>query len=369
MAHLSKADKVIIISTYQQCCSFSKTASECGVSRKAVHHTITRWRIERTIESKKSTGRKPALSDTAAARASDMLDAEEQGGASQVAKQLVAEGLAPRLVHRSTLIRAARKAAKKEGCKLVASKQAPRKGLTKATSKKRLQFAHQNSDTTWSHVMFTDRKRFYFRYPGSKVKPVRWAKVGSNRPKKQGVYKPNHPQCLNVYGGITKYGVTKLHEVAGSSKHKSSFKNEKGEISSNICKEEYGHVLRDTLLPEGRRVFGTHGTSCWTLQQDNDPAHGKAASVLAEWNKKNSSSIQLLPNWPPNSPDLSLIENVWAYVQAKVDEEGCQSFEDFRKVVHDQFDAVPLSMLRSLYKSMPNRLAIVLENGGGKTKY
>ena len=30
----------------------------------------------------------------------------------------------------------------------------------------------------------------------------------------------NHPQCVNVYAGITKYGVTKLHVVAGSSKHK-----------------------------------------------------------------------------------------------------------------------------------------------------
>ena len=369
MAHLKKADKVSIVSTFQQCPSISKTAAKCGVSRKAVHTTVTRWQKERTLESKKSTGRKPALSDAAAARASDLLDAEEQGGANQVAKQLVAEGLASQLVHRSTLIRAAMKAEKKEGCKLEAKKRAPPKGLTKATSNKRLQFARQNSGTTWSHVMFTDRKRFYFRYPGSKVKRIRWAKLGPNRPMKQGVYRPNHPQGLNVYGGITKYGATKLHEVAGTSKHKSSFKNKKGKVASNICQQEYGHVLRETLLPEGRRVFGTHGTSSWTLQQDNDPAHAKAASVLAKWNEKNSSNIQLLPKWPPNSPDLNLIENVWGYVQAKVDELGCKSFEDFRKAVHGQFAAVPLSMLTNLYKSMPKRMAIVLGKGGGKTKY
>lgn len=369
MAHLSHADKVKIITTYQQCQNYSRTAAKCGVSREAAHHAVTKWHQEQTLENKKSTGRKPTLSAAAAARASDLLDAGDHGGASQVAKQLIAEGLASHVVHKSTVIRAARKAAKEEGCEMKVSKHPPPKGLTTATKQKRLRFAQQNSSRAWGHVMFTDRKRFYFRYPGSKVQPSRWAKVGPNRPKKQGVYRPNHPQCLNVYGGITKFGVSKLHEVAGSSKHKSSFKNEKGQVASNITKEEYGHVLKKTLLPEGRRLFGAGGVSSWYFQQDNDPAHGKAGDVVAEWNEQYSSSIQLLPKSPPNSPDLNLIENVWGYVQAKVDGLGCKSFEEFKEAVHEQFAAVPLPMLQHLYRSMPNRIASVVENRGDKTQY
>lgn len=95
-----------------------------------------------------------------------------------MAKQLLAEGLVPRLVHKSTVIRAARKAAESEGCKMVVSKRRPPKELTKATKKKRLQFANENSKTSWGHVLFTDRKKFYFRYPGSSVQPCRWQKVG-----------------------------------------------------------------------------------------------------------------------------------------------------------------------------------------------
>lgn len=369
MAYLSDAKKVDVITTYERSPNITRTAAACGVSRKAVRHTLQSWKEERTIKSKKSAGRKRTLSQAAAGRASDLLDRGELGGARQVAKQLLTEGLASHLVNKSTLIRAAKEAARKEGCQLKAEKRPPPKGLTEATKNKRLLFAQQNSKTAWNRVMFTDRKRFYFRYPGSKVQPFRWNKTGPNMPRRPGVYVPNHPQCLNVYGGITKYGVSKLHEVAGSSKQKSIYRNKKGNVASNITLGEYGDVLDKTLLPEGKRIFGGQGMSSWKLQQDNDRAHGKAAARVAEWRRKNASMVELLPNWPPNSPDLNLIENVWAYVQGKVDALGCQSFEEFKNAVHQQFAAVPLSMLSNLYKSMPKRIASVVHSEGDKVNY
>ena len=223
MARLSQADKVAVIATYTQCQNYTKTAKQCGITRRTARHVVDRWRNDRTLENKPTTGRKHVLSQAVAERASDLLDAGEEGGAKQVAKQLVAEGLASRVVDKSTLIRAARKAANSQGCQLKATKGPPPKGLTEATKTKRLHFAKHNSRTSWNHIMFTDRKKFYFRYPGSRVKPFRWQKYGPNKPRRHEVYQPNRPQCLNVYGGITKFGLTKLHEVAGSSKHKSIF--------------------------------------------------------------------------------------------------------------------------------------------------
>ena len=366
MTRLDEVEKQSIIATYKACNNITTTAAQHGICRKTARHCINQWSLEGTLENKPSTGRKSALSKAAAQRASDLLDDGEEGGANQVAKKLVAERLAPKVVHRSTLIRAARKAAKSEGCQMKATKGPPPKGLTKATQLKRLQFAKQNLKTTWSHVMFTDRKKFYFRYPGSSVKPCRWQKYGPNRPKRHEAYQPNHPQCLNVYGGITKFGVTKLHEVAGSSKHKSTFTNKKGKTATGICASEYGHLLEKTLLPEGQRLFSAKGISCWTLQQDNDPAHGDAAGVVRGWSEKKPSNARVLPNWPPNSPDLNLIENVWGYVQGNVDALGCQSFEEFKNAVHEQFKAVPSSMLSNLYSSMGKRLHSVVEKGGGQ---
>lgn len=370
MSRLTLQDKVQLINTYNGCQSISKTAAQCGVCRRTARRCINRWRNEQSLENKPGSGRKPILSESAALHASNLLDEGQQGGAQQVAKQLLAEGLAPRLVHKSTVTRAARKAAESEGCKMVASKRRPPKELTKATKKKRLQFANENSKTSWGHVLFTDRKRFHFRYPGSSVQPCRWQKVGPNRPTRHGAYQPNNPQCLNVYGGITKHGVSSLHEVVGSSKKKHpGFKNKKGHPAKNICAAQYRRVLLETLLPEGQRLFSGQGISCWILQQDNDPAHVDARGVVEEWNKKNRSHARVLLHWPPNSPDLNPIENVWAYVQAKVDALGCQSFEEFKEAVHKHFKAIPSSVLTNLFNSMKARVALVVEKQGDKTGY
>ena len=69
----------------------------------------------------------------------------------------------------------------------------------------------------------------------------------------------NHPMTLNVYTGITKYGVTACHVVAGTSKQTSRFKNRKGVAAHNITSQEYKAVMKDTLLPQGAQLFKRTG--------------------------------------------------------------------------------------------------------------
>ncbi len=100
-------------------------------------------------------------------------------------------------------------------------------------------------------------------------------------------------------------------EVSSSTGFKSDFKNEKGAAARDIPQEEYATVLGKTLLKEGQRMFPHQGMSSWALRQDNDPAHFKAGNVIADCDKgEMGSRIELLPDWPGNSPDLSLIENL-----------------------------------------------------------
>jgi len=157
--------------------------------------------------------------------------------------------------------------------------------------------------------------------------------------------------------------------VAGTSCHKSAFTNKQGKQASNITQDEYQAVLADTLLPEGRRLFSVHGISSWVLQQDNDPAHKVAERVVADWNHRHGSAVSLLQNWPPNSPDLNLIENLWAYVQARLDSRGCKTFKEFRQALTQELGAVPQSVIDSLYKSIPSRLRAVVKQRGDRTRY
>jgi len=130
---------------------------------------------------------------------------------------------------------------------------------------------------------------------------------------------------VNLYASITKWGVTKCHVVAGTSKHNSKNLTQKGQSSRNISNAEYKDVLKDTLLPEGTRILGTQGVSTWFLQQHNDPTHKVAKQVVLKWHGNKGSSIQILPSWPPSSPDPSPIENFWGWVKGKVDETGVQN--------------------------------------------
>jgi hypothetical protein len=213
--------------------------------------------------------------------------------------------------------------------------------------------------------MFTDRKKFLFSYPGAKVSAVEWVQRGSSRQ----AACVNHPQCVNLYAGITRYGVTSAHLVAGTSKQHSTHFNKQGKPSKNITASEYVDVVKSTLLPEGRRIFTTRGISSWVLQQDNDPSHKVASASILDWNTSHASSVSLLGQWPPNSPDLNPIENVWSYVQAKVDKMGCKTFEEFKEAVLMEIKIVPRKMLINLFDSMPRRMAKVIQLDGDKTKY
>lgn len=373
MAHLTEEQAWNVFFTFKELDNKSQTAKECGVSRKCVRQVIARLGEKSDASHAPAPqarrGRPPAMSQEAGDAAFEMLTDKKTGGADSVARALRCQGIVLGRLHKTTVIRHARRAARARGQKLVVRRGAPAKGLTGATKEKRLAFARANAFRSWKSVMFTDRKKFYFRYPGSSVHMVRWEVECPAGQAEPGVYQPNKPQAVNVYAGITPFGVTSAHIVAGTSCHKSAFTNKQGKQAKNITQDEYEAVLTDTLLPEGRRIFGTHGISCWVLQQDNDPAHKVAGRVVQEWNQRHGSAVSLLHNWPPNSPDLNLIENFWARVQAKVDAKGCKNFAEFRAEVLHQLSQVPQSMIDKLYASMRGRLVSVIENEGEKIKY
>lgn len=365
MAYSTEERRWEIIHTFKRLKGIRAVARALEISRSTVQLWVRRYQSTGGVDFKPKSGRKHVLSPSSAEAALGMLLDEQHGTAYQVAQQLQLQGHTSVRVHRTSVVRAARMAAMSKGKCLRAVRGQPAKRLTEATKTKRRGFTRVNRSTTWGYVMFTDRKRFLFRYPGTRVRPVKWLMQGEEHL----AMAVNHPQCLNVYAGITRYGVTKMHVVAGSSKHTTTFKNKNGQPAKNITSAEYQHVLNATLLPEGRRIFSTQGISSWVLQQDNDPAHKEAPQHVQQWNTQHNSSISVLADWPPNSPDLNPIENVWAYVQSRVDQRGCKTFEEFKQAVLDEFQAVPVSMLRNLFDSMPRRMAKVTQLGGDKSGY
>jgi len=105
------------------------------------------------------------------------------------------------------------------------------------------------------------------------------------------------------------------------------------------------------------------------LQPDHDPTHRGAAKVVRPWASGHGQQVSVLDNWPPNSPDLNLVENVWSCLRACVDARARRVRDSFKQALQEEWEAVAMSMLANLYASMPNRLAKVTSLGGKKAKY
>lgn len=340
-------------------------AKHSSVSRKVARRWLERYEATGDVMDKPRSGRPHALSEDAKKRSHQLLLEGKYPGAAEVARQLYHEGLTKRIVDRTTVAKGATSYGKEIGQAIRCVRGKPVKRLTQATKAKRLAFAKANLRTNWDRVLFTDRKKFAFSYPGAKVRAVEWVVQGTQRQ----AAAVNHPLVFNLYSGMCKFGVTAQHQVSGTSKAGSNYKNKKGDSARNITSSEYKDVLELTFLPGGTKLYNTQGMATWVLQQDNDPTHKVAGELIKAWNDRRGSSVQLMPSWPPNSPDLNPIENLWAIVVAKVNAMGCQSFEEFKGAVAQELSSTSLGVIKNLVNSMPKRMKKVIKAEGDRIKY
>jgi len=365
MGYSSVEERWNIVAMWQLTGSLAAVSKSLGLSLRKVRRWIERYKATGGVHDAPKSGRRPLLTREAALQARLLLTTKGNGGAKSVAQLLYASGHANMLVDRKTVGRAYSRLAKEMGIKYRVKTGKPEKELTADTVLKRLAFCRANQKRSWGNVLFTDRKKFAFYYPGEKVQAVRYLEEGQRHE----AYRVNHAQVVNVYAGISRFGVTKLHIVSGTSGHKGSYQTKKGTLAKNITAMEYEDVLQSTLLPEGRQIFSRKGISSWVLQQDNDPSHKDAVKLVHKWNAQHASSVSVLQPWPPNSPDLNPIENLWAWMARKLDALGCKTFQEYKAAVHSVAASVPSDMSFNLITSMPSRIAECVRLGGKMTGY
>ncbi len=106
------------------------------------------------------------------------------------------------------------------------------------------------------------------------------------------------------------------------------------------------------------------------MQQDNDPTHkGVAEAALPAFNGQHTTTVELLPKWPANSPDLSPIENLWTIVQGRVEAAGCKTFAEFKQTLHKEWHNVSSQLCGKLISSMHERLVKCIELEGRRTSF
>ena len=135
-------------------------------------------------------------------------------------------------------------------------------------------------------------------------------------------------------------------------------------VENNLNSEEYiDKVLKGRVVDQLNEFFPAHNG---VFQQDNAPCHcsKRSRDVMENLN------INVM-NWPPQSPDLNPIENLWAIVKCKLKKykmsKKSEIIFNFMQIWNHDEDI--REICKKLVESMPRRVQAVLDAKGSHTKY
>ena len=133
------------------------------------------------------------------------------------------------------------------------------------------------------------------------------------------------------------------------------------EIPTTMDAKLYVNILDNNLI-QSATDLGIQDN--FIFQSDNDPKH---TSRLA----KTWLMVHLIEClvWPPQSPDLNIIENLWDYLDSHIPKSSRKSYNLFKTAIFETWRNIPQELINNLIKSIPNRLQEVIAANGENTSY
>ncbi len=200
---------------------------------------------------------------------------------------------------------------------------------------RRLAWAKQHRRDKFTNVLFSDECTIFVE---SDVRFV-WKKRGEvmRRPRS------GHSAKVNIYGCMAQSGFGQCHV-----------------FEENMTGASYLHILEHVTVPSAQNLLPHR----WRLQDDNCPAH--RSRLVTEWKERHN--ITSLP-WPSQSPDMNVIENVWATLRKRVHNRMPRNKTQLIEFIRDEWSRLTPAYAKELVSSMPNRIQAVIEAGGRNTIY
>ena len=132
-------------------------------------------------------------------------------------------------------------------------------------------------------------------------------------------------------------------------------------LDGNMTGEKYINLIRDVVIPEIEAA-----NRPMTFMQDNAPCH--KAKIVLDFMAEND--IELL-DWPPQSPDMNPIENLWAIIKSRRQNKyGLpKSRNEIIDQIFDIWDNIEPSLVENLANSANKRINLVLKLKGKVSKY
>ena len=130
-------------------------------------------------------------------------------------------------------------------------------------------------------------------------------------------------------------------------------------INEDIGAKVYKGILQRNLLANFPELKG----GLLIFQQDNAPVH-RAKLITDYLNDEGLEKIR----WPAESPDLNIMENIWAYIKRCL-RDSYPNKNDLIEDIVRQWESIEDNYILALYESMGERLKAVTNSKGGPTKY
>lgn len=207
---------------------------------------------------------------------------------------------------------------------------------------KRLRFAMKYQHWTgedWLKVTFLDEKTIQ-TYSNGRVLVKRKLKERYCPDKIITSEKQNSRNKVNLVGIVSHDGPNMLYTVSN---------NLNGNEFEQLIRLKVANIIKNTKL-----------------LMDNASIHRKGLNYLKR------SGIAIF-NFPPKSPDMNLIENVWAMLQKKINlklrNRNISTKLQLIKIVEESWIEIPTDFIVNCVLSMPNRLKEVIRMKGAPTRY
>ena len=199
----------------------------------------------------------------------------------------------------------------------------------------RKSFAQNHLNSNWQNVVFSDESSFQL---GQHKKWV-WVDKFNITDKVLSHDRKYYPHIM-IWGAVGY-----------------SFKSDLIVFEGHVNSEKYIDqvFLESNLIEKADERWGIEG---WVFHQDNAPSHTSKVTkaVLSEL------AVKVLADWPPYSPDLNIIEVVWAIMKSRIEKKNPTTIDELKKIIFEVWDGLTFQTINGLIDTMNERIRFAFEH-------